>query len=254
MTAGMILWNGERSIIETIVSIYECVDKIHVGYTNNAVNSNLWELVNAMCMMHKIEWNDDYSYARNQLMDKSGSCKWYYWIDSDEVLLTRDRHLGEIADKGGKDCYEVTYVVPCRALNNNDGMVSIDKGTRLFRGDKGYMFTNTIHEVIDIDVRAKGGEIGKLDIKVYHHGYAYSKEIMHKKNERYVERLLVEVNRNPGNAQMWKYLGQSLLAIGRLRESVDAYNYYLVQSKDEGQIEKVKTIINDIKGGRYGKI
>lgn len=249
MVTAMILWAGEPRIKECIMSIVDHVDEIHIGVTTPIVPRYKW--LGKLATMHKVKWDDHYAKARNRLIDAVGPKPWYYWIDPDEVLISSQHIINDDVDEEC-DVYAVKYIAPCRALHNNDGMVSEDWGTRLFKGNKGYKFSNSVHEVIDIDAKHKGAKFGKLEhVKVFHHGYAVSEYAMNKKNERYVQLLAKELKNSPGNPQMWKYMGTALLSLRRLNESVDAFAMYCQLSDDAKGVKYVKSIIKNIKDGKY---
>ena len=53
--------------------------------------------------------------------------------------------------------------------------------TRLFRNNKGYKFSGTVHELVEESIGKKNGNIAAADVKLHHYGNAEPLELKKKK-------------------------------------------------------------------------
>jgi tetratricopeptide (TPR) repeat protein len=204
----MIVKNEEKNLEQCLNSVKSIVDEIIIvdtGSTDKTVE--MAKSFNAKIFNHK--WNDDFSEARNISL-KHATKDWILVLDADEVIAKEDlkkiKELTEQKDVDGFSIIQRNYTDDQSVLNwqkSDDYKEAKDYPgffpsnlVRLFRNNKGFLFENKVHEVVENSIRNSDGNIVYTDIPIHHYGHG-DKEAKEQKRDKYLKIGLEEIKRNP---------------------------------------------------------
>ncbi len=221
--SAYIICKNEAAVIARCINRFKnAVDEIVVvdsGSTDNTVEIAR----NLGAVIYSIEWQDDFSYARNFALQKC-SGDWIIPLDADEYFREGDAEkvLNRIKIlETKKSPYDGLI---CK-LSNIDPATSksISQMTHLlaFRNTSDLKYHRTIHEELK-----KGNNQLNLryvdDIIIFHTGYILSKEQLENKTLR--NTLLLEKLIENGNADASDYLHLTQLYLGSNKSADEIYN------------------------------
>lgn len=183
-----------RKCLDSLVSIREAVpsELIIVDTSNSEDIHNI--LLEYTEQVHKFEWCNDFSKARNVGL-KNANGEWFLYLDDDEWFvetedLIRFFQSGEYKEYGSA-CYQVRSFYDVEQTCYEDIWVS-----RMIRVDGDTEFRSKIHEYM-YPVRGKGKHISAL---AYHSGYIYVTEEQKKAHfERNTKLLKEMIQEEPEN-------------------------------------------------------
>lgn len=168
----------------------------------------------------QIEWNDDFSAARNAALAHATG-DWVLIVDADEELPS-DQHANLLND------LKYGTVMACRLPLVNAGQ----EGSRcfvprLFRNAPGLYFTGRIHEQVFTSLvplcKQWGMETRLGSARLLHHGYSEELIQDRSKAERNLRLLTRAVAESPGEPNLILNLGLELVRSGRLVEALGRY-------------------------------
>ena len=229
--------NEEQRIERCINSVKNYVDEMIVvdtGSTDKTI-----DIVKKLgAKVFEIEWEDDFSKARNYAISKAKG-NWIIFLDADEYVIEEDRK------------YIRNYVI--EAINkNSEGimveMINVDsekvqsifRPVRIFKRSPKIQYTGKIHELV-----LKEGKQMKLlnfkePLRLKHDGY--SDEVKNEKNKinRNLGMLLKEYEFNKESGNICYYLMETYYADGKLQE---AYEFgHKVLEYNNGNLTGIKQI------------
>jgi tetratricopeptide (TPR) repeat protein len=190
-----------------------CVDEIVVVDTGSEDASiDICRDAGAVVLHH--EWDQDFAAARNAGLD-AVTCDWVLYIDADERL-----HLprgGTVA--GYLDASAIAANVRFRPKTGYTRY----RESRLFRNDRRVRFAGKIHETIvpllrEISER-ENLPIIQSEVEIDHLGYDGDQSEKHARN---LPLLQAAVRTNPDRVYYWYHLAETLAALGRTEEALDA--------------------------------
>lgn len=173
-------------------------------------------------------WNDDFSAAKNFALEQAKG-EWIAFLDADEYFAEEEtKKILPLLKKIEKQFSPMERPQIVRTmlanLDDNGKVFSTAMQSRIFKNTPLIRYTNRIHEQLSL---LKGGKIFTLDatkqLTIYHTGYAAAAYKETGKIGRNRSLLEQEVERNPEDYNMWSYLGDTLLAEGKLEEAESAY-------------------------------
>lgn len=203
ITLMIIFRNEERCIERCISSIPSYFDEIVLLDTGS--NDRTLELVkritkyNNKVKLYYYTWNDDFSAARNYLLNKI-DIGWVFYIDADEVICRNQKNLKSLCHDLDKN---IIYTVQ---LENEDGR-KIAGLPRLFYNDTRFCFWGKVHE--ELRYRENGVFVKKnkksIPYCLWHDGYSRSVFSQKNKGEYYSRLLKKNIELEPDNAR-WRFL------------------------------------------------
>lgn len=137
--------------------------------------------------VHDFEWEDDFSEARNALIDLATG-DWLLFLDADERLRPKDLRLLEEMKDSAERMYSVTIqnVLPHRVVESVLPLQSI----RMFRRDREVRFAGRVNESIAKAARKAGWEAAKSALRIQHMGFSQGKRMRRIRNRRIFESVL----------------------------------------------------------------
>jgi glycosyltransferase involved in cell wall biosynthesis len=183
ISLAYILKNEEAYIMRSIKSVCDAVDEIVVlDMGSEDDTASICEGLGAKVFHH--EWKDDFSEARNALLDKCDG-DWVLMMDADEHLE------GENLDliRQGVDQAEKNEIAGYQFMRKNHypshesdspyfgAPFFPDFQLRLFRNMEEIYFSGRVHEGVMQSIEAADvGGIGRLPICIHHHMFRGDKE------------------------------------------------------------------------------
>lgn len=163
----------------------------------------------------EIKWEDDFSKAKNYAIDKA-SGDWIAFLDADEYVPERELE----ALKEGILKYEqfnrVTSEKPIDIMRtkiyNLDEKNQIINGSdtvRFFRNNINIRYQNPIHEILYHKQGEYLIEVTLENVSICHTGYQQAEYERKQKGKRNARLLEKELEKEPNNAELWVYLGES---------------------------------------------
>ncbi|MFT4106044.1 MAG: glycosyltransferase family 2 protein [Lacrimispora sp.] len=178
--------------------------------------------------VYHFPWINDFSAAKNFAIEKARG-NWIAFLDADEYFS--EEHVKKILPllkQIEKDSFPShrPHFVRSMLVNLDDNGKAITSGVqdRILRNIPELRYFSRIHEHLDL---VGGGQLYSCDateeLTVIHTGYSEEAYREKNKKERNISMIRKELEENPKNAQMWMYLGDSLLLEDRLEEAEEAY-------------------------------
>lgn len=190
----MIVRDEERFIGQCLKSVVGVVDELIVVDTGSKDRTvNIAEQFGAHIFSHA--WKNDFSKARNFSLNKATG-DWILIMDADEELPREEQPRIRQAIRSREcDAYLMVNVnfMP-------DGGISKHKNVRLFRRGK-VRYEGIVHNKPVVD-----GTVSDSGIRLYHHGYNLSPELLSKKYKRSEVLLKKQVREESDNAYAWANL------------------------------------------------
>lgn len=217
----MIVKNEEKNLPETLNSVKDYIDEIIIvdtGSTDNTV-----EVARSFgAKVYFYEWNDDFASARNEAL-RHANCEWILSIDADDTMNGSDilrfkEYLKETDALGFS--IPIFSKIEDRSLNINNTVVNYL--VRIFKNDPRIRFSRRVHEFVDQSIYDIGGKIERIDLPVFHRGYA-DLEILKKKIERNKRLLELALDENPSDHNLWVYMGKTYVTLDDLDSAERCY-------------------------------
>lgn len=170
------------------------------------------------------EWVNDFSAARN-FCASHASNNWILSIDCDEYVNSIDVKTLRILMQKFSRC---TGVIRLKNLvYDNDGSAAYgsDDVTRFYNRNF-YTFDFPIHEQVcsvDVAKREEPMQCFLLPMEVIHHGYALTPEEMQIKQQRNLEMLYQNLEKNPDDPYTYFQIGQSEFILGNVDTAIVNY-------------------------------
>lgn len=156
ISLGMIVKNEGRTLQKCLESVAPHVQEIVIGLGGESTDNTLeiiqeWNKVldNTPIRYFDIEWTEDFSAARNQVMEKITG-DYFLWLDGDDELVGGDQLQGLIQQNPNVDAFYMGYDY---ARDENDNCVCYLVRERLVRlqdelPDRGWKWIGKVHEVL----------------------------------------------------------------------------------------------------------
>lgn len=191
----------------------------------------------------RFPWNNDFSAAKNFALEQAGG-EWIAFLDADEYFSEEDtkkilpllKRLERQFSTG-----ERPQIVRSMLANLNDSgkVFSTAMQSRIFRNSPLLRYENKIHEQLSFKGNGKIITLDATDeLTIYHTGYSDAAYKETGKIERNLSLLKQEVERDPENYNAWSYLGDTLLAEGKLEESESAYNHVMEHMGESVMVDR----------------
>ncbi|WP_019229686.1 glycosyltransferase family 2 protein [Sedimentibacter sp. B4] len=217
--------NEEDNIEHCLSHLKSVVDEqivIDTGSTDRTVE--IAESIGAK--VFHFDWVDDFSAARNFALDKAKG-DWIIFLDCDEyfsensVASIKDsiKKLGENKQVDGITCELINI-----DLNNNIIATAKNISPRLFKRKDYLKYNKRVHEIL-CNTRISNSNLVLADasdlLKIYHTGYAAEEINKKNKNERNINLLKKELEKNPQDAKLNLYLSKQLSIEKKYEEALD---------------------------------
>lgn len=182
------------------------------------------------------KWADSFAAARNVSI-RGAKGDWIFWMDADDTLpaWSAERILHAAASAPPE---VIGFVIPVKFVENGVDGTQVDH-VKLFRNLPGLQFEGRIHEQILPSLRARGGEIQRIDAVVLHSGYDTSDAGQAKKRRRDEHLLKLDLEERPNHPFVLFNLGMTAHYTGEHVEAIEWLDRSLsVSSPAESHVRK----------------
>lgn len=246
----IIVKNEENSVRNCLSHLQSIVDEqivVDTGSTDRTV-----EIAKSLgAKVFHFEWIDDFSAARNYALDKAKG-DWVIFLDCDEYFSKDSVPLIRkcIKDYGEHKNVE-GLISDFINIKSNGEIISTAKNisSRIYKRKSYIRYKNKIHETLVNKNRTDESPV-LVDVsnilKIFHTGY--DKEIVKEKNknERNIELLKRELEKDPANIKLNYYLSRQLHMDGKYEISNEYCLKTLNYIEDYNQFDYYRTIYNTI--------
>lgn len=173
-------------------------------------------------------FEDDFGKARNivtELVQKSQEITWFYWIDSDDTLVSRDgKTLGEFLSTIPSDVNSIwaEYLYEQDEWGNARTLL-VRK--RILRNSSGWFWRNRVHEDVHENNPSGHGEIASTQEFQWVHNSDGREP-----NDRNFRILAKAIAEEPDNPRNYYYLGNQHFAAHHWPRAAENYEKYLTMS------------------------
>ncbi len=194
LSACLIVKNESASLARCLASVKDTADEIIVVDTGSD-DDTVAIAERHGARLFSYAWTDDYAAARNvSLAHATGT--FILYIDADEELHEGDRSkLLEVLRRGDVDAIEM-----CIVSATVGDKISVSRYLRVFRNYPGVYFVNPIHEQIWPALAPHEPRVFPSQLRIIHHGYAQSEEVLLAKRKRNLHGALKVLEADPDNA------------------------------------------------------
>lgn len=226
----MITRNEEGFLERCLNSVKSIVDEIIIADTGSTDSTkDIAKRFNAKVI--DIRWGDDFSAARNESL-KHATKDWILVLDADETIsagdIERIKKLTEDKKVDGYKLIQRNYSGKgefADSYEESRGFAGFLPSplVRLFQNNKGYHFTNIIHEVIEDSIRKMGGNIALADIPIHHLSALKNKEFQEQKDKQYIEMEKKQIRLRPDYPKPYYELGKIHLQKNEFEKSAEYF-------------------------------
>jgi tetratricopeptide (TPR) repeat protein len=213
VAAALIVRNEERFLPGCLESLRDRVDEVVIVDTGSD-DATVEIATRAGVRLLHHTWNHDFAAARNTGLDAI-SCDWFLYIDADERLRLPN---------GGVLCdyIDPSAIAAYVRFRPKTGYTRY-RETRLFRCDLRLRFAGRIHETMTPILRTVGASeglpIASSRVEIDHLGYDDDQFHKHLRNLPLLE---TAVQEHPDRVYYWYHLAETLDALGRAGEALEA--------------------------------
>lgn len=215
----MIVKNEAHTLEQCLASAKPHVDEIVVVDTGS--DDETVEVARRWgARVYFFEWVHDFAAARNESL-KHARGDWVLQLDADErlnVLGAPDGLRGAVSAPAID-----AYIVPIRNHRMEQGKATyfINYNLRLFKRLPGVRYEREVHESVELSLGRVGGVTANAGFIIEHEGYNTGPSDLTRKLNRNLEILRKYVEREPRNAFVLYYLGNTYRSLGRTGESLE---------------------------------
>lgn len=221
LTLSMIVKNEEKYLRNCLESVKDIVNEIVIVDTGSTDKTkDIAKNYNAKII--ELEWQNDFSFARNIALENSTS-EWILYLDADERLNENSQNeikkLTETNQKLGINCN-------IKNIDEFQNSPKLMKYIRLFKNDINIKFSGRAHEQIEPSLFENNYKIVDSSIEIVHLGYNMPKEELKKKAERNLKLLLADYNEKKTSylayqiANSYSILDDKEMALKFFREAI----------------------------------
>ncbi len=232
----MIVKNETACLAACLKSVAPIADEIIVGDTGSEDDTvAIAEGFGARVI--SVPWTNDFSAARNETI-RAATSDWLLHMDADEELDAEGAAaIREIVDSDTTaDAVELILANYCNDVHAwrwtpVDPASSMSRGfagclpvglLRLFRGDRGFIYQEAVHENITASVRERNGVVRQTDIVIHHYGYACTPEIRARKAKLYLKLAREKHLHHPKDLKCLHDVAEQAMACGETDEAESA--------------------------------
>jgi glycosyltransferase involved in cell wall biosynthesis/tetratricopeptide (TPR) repeat protein len=217
ISLGMIVKNEARTLRACLESVAPFVDEIVIGLGGESTDSTAEIAAEFTDKIFPIEWKDDFSDARNQVLQRVTG-EYFLWLDGDDILINGEKLRHEVITHPNVDSFFMGYDYARDDKGNCLCYLVRERVVKLFHEHptKGWEWIGKVHEVLDF----KGGEQVQLLLDgtlVQHHKPANKHEP--DRNAKILYQQLAEQEPNP-DPRILVYLANEASTRGNLAEAI----------------------------------
>ena len=212
----MIVRNEEEVLERCLRSVADIVDQIVIVDTGS--KDRTIDIASSYSSeIYSYSWHGDFSAARNESL-RYAKGDWILVLDADDELSESSRWRIRPLIRNTE--YDAVGIV-VRNIAPPDDVVKYydDTRYRLFRNHRGFCYEQRVHNQIAGSIFRNGGRAVDSDLVILHHGY---KENFQRKAIRSLPMIEAALLEDPENAYMHFKRGETLKALGKNEEALEA--------------------------------
>ncbi len=215
VSACLIVKNEERFLPGCLASLAGVADEIVIVDTGSTDRTLVIANEFGASVLHH-PWNDDYAEARNVGLAHARG-RFILYVDADEEVMAEDRRpLREVLESDRFDAVLMRIVSPLYGTDKT----SIDVYPRAFRNYPDARFQYRIHEQIWPSLVKYAPRIYDSALRILHHGYAQTPDVLNKKRQRNLDAALAVLAEDPDNGFYLYQAGFACLTLARGDEAL----------------------------------
>ncbi|QQU33933.1 glycosyltransferase [Bacillus cereus] len=234
LSACLIVKNEEEMLRKCLESLRMVVEEIIVVDTGSTDSTK--EIAKQFTdKVYDFEWTNDFSEARNFAASKANG-EWIVAIDADECVDPDNfkEAINEIKSHQNKfNMYLVEITSFSGTLGEN---TTVNQMPRIYINDGTICYKRAIHEQLE----AAEGElrVSLSSLKVYHYGYLLNVVVKQNKENRNIQIIEKEMNKEDNIAFSYFNYGQELRRLNKQEEALNHFikAYTCKKSVDEGWV------------------
>ena len=166
----MIVKDEEQNLRELLPSVVHLFDEIIVVDTGSKDASRIVAERNG-AQVFDLEWNDDFSAARNYSITKATG-DYVFWLDADDRISPKNRSLFlTLKSSLSKESEPLALFFVIHNYGIQNRPATVFRQLRLFPRKKGIFFSGRVHEQIFPSLHKEGIPMKNVDIVIQHMGY-----------------------------------------------------------------------------------
>lgn len=215
VSACLIVKNEERFLPGCLSSLREVADEVVIVDTGSS--DRTVEIARDFgARVSSFAWCDDFAAARNASLAPATG-RFILYVDADEEVMAEDRRtLRETLESDAYDALLMRIVSPLHGTDK----ASVDVYPRVFRRYPDVRFQYRIHEQIWPSLSRHAPRVQDSALRILHHGYAQSPEVLDQKRRRNLDTALAVLEEEPDNAYYLYHAGFSNLTLGRREPAI----------------------------------
>lgn len=235
LSVCIITKNEEKYLEACLASVYDIADEIILADTGSE-DRTIEIAAKYDCEIHKIDWKDDFSYARNFTLNKA-KYGFILIIDADERLLNPDQLANVLNNSTDEYGGYLIEVVSESGSGNSGNDKYISNLLRLFRNEERYRFKGIIHEQIIESILSNKSRIMNTGIRIEHLGYNISQEELLRKQLRNLELLDRALEKNSNDAYNLLQRAKTYLALNNPEKAEKDFELAIEYSSENGAVK-----------------
>lgn len=214
----MIVKNEESNLPECLDYVKKFADEVIIVDTGSIDQTVPIAKEYGVKLFH-YAWNHDFAEARNVSIGYT-NCDWMLILDADERITAdnAERIKDAICDTE-IDAYLVKLSSIISKGKSVHEVKQITKSYRLFRNFKGISFSGQVHEEISESLTKINANTKLSDIVIDHLGYAKDENAFQRKQQRNLELLKLQIEKEPENWYALYNIGQAYMLSGLFSEA-----------------------------------
>ncbi|HTU92816.1 MAG TPA: glycosyltransferase [Gemmataceae bacterium] len=226
-----IVKNESATLAHCLASVRDVVEEIIVVDTGSSDNTK--DIAGQHgARVFDLPWPDSFAAARNESIRHAGG-QWLLWLDADEYFDDANRSKLRQLISGLSD-ENTAYVMQQRSAAAN-GSATLVGQVRLFRNHPAIRWDYRVHEQILPSLKKAGHAVRHTDLVIEHSGYL-DPALRHKKLERNLRLLHLDMADRPNDAFTLFNLGWAFADLGRCGEAIPLLQRSLQHSHNADSI------------------
>jgi len=219
ISACIIAKNEAENLPVCLQSLQKIVDEIIVIDTGSTDDTAM--LAKAFgAKVYDYIWQDDFAITKNFAIEKAIG-DWIIFLDADEYFSPETaKNVRQVVGAHAQECDAYLLKMINIDVDNQNKMVDAFYAVRIFKNCKELRFFGKVHEELRfLDGKRKAlYQVDEKDILLYHTGY--SKQRIKLKCQRNLKILLEELNKNPENVDLYRYLADAYHGLEDFKNAV----------------------------------
>ncbi|HTU92120.1 MAG TPA: glycosyltransferase [Gemmataceae bacterium] len=227
----IIVKNEAATLAHCLASVRDVVDEIVVVDTGSSDNTKEIDGQHG-ARVFDLPWPVSFAAARNESI-RHATGQWLLWLDADEYF--DDANRGKLRQLiSGLSDENTAYVMQQRSAAAN-GSATLVGQVRLFRNHPAIRWDYRVHEQILPSLKKAGHAVRHTDLVIEHSGYL-DPALRHKKLERNLRLLHLDMADRPNDAFTLFNLGWAFADLGRCDEAIPLLQRSLQHSHNADSI------------------